>query len=121
MRRINKITSFPDYRQARQFEVVNPIKVLCPKNILMKPLNFSSDNLANQINKFLKQWQNKEPQACKCLKKYLGNHLRYYKSSARIRDKLKSTNALEKDKDDNKERIGYFQNQKDLELFIFSY
>ena len=49
-----------------------------------------------RINRFVKQWQDKEPLACKCLKKDLGDYLKYYEFPAKIRDKLKSTNALER-------------------------
>ena len=77
-----------------------------------------------RINKFLKQWQDKEPLACKCLKKDLGDYLRYYEFPAKIRDKLKSTNALERILREIRRitrRVGYFQNQRSLELFIFGY
>ena len=77
-----------------------------------------------RTNKFLKQWQNKEPQTCKCLKKDLGDYLRYYEFPAKIRDKLKSTNALERILREIRRitrRVGYFQNQRSLELFIFGY
>jgi transposase-like protein len=74
-----------------------------------------------RINKFLKEWQDKEPLACKCLKKDLQDYLRYYEFPARIRDKLKSTNTLERILREIRRianRVGYFQNQRSLELFI---
>jgi len=77
-----------------------------------------------RIDKFLKKWQNKESQACKCLKKDLQDYLKYYDFPAKIRDKLKSTNALERILREIRRivrRVGYFQNQRSLELFIFSY
>jgi putative transposase len=77
-----------------------------------------------RINKFVKNWHGKEPQACKCLQRDLADYLRYYEFPANIRDKLKSTNALERLLREIRriaKRVGYFQNQRSLELFIFGY
>ena len=77
-----------------------------------------------RIKKFLKEWENKEPSACKCLQKDLQDYLRYYEFPPKLRDKLKSTNVLERILREIRritKRVGYFQNQRSLELFIFGY
>jgi len=77
-----------------------------------------------RINKFLKIWKNKEPLACRCLQKDLQDYLRFYEFPSNIRNKLKSTNILERILREIRritKRVGYFQNQKSIELFIFGY
>ena len=77
-----------------------------------------------RIKKFLKEWEGKEPSVCKCLQKDLQDYLKFYEFPPELRDKLKSTNVLERILREIRriaKRVGYFQNQRSLELFIFGY
>ena len=89
-------------------------------------LVFKARNKSEAIfraKRFVEKWRYKEPYAVKSFQKDLEDYLKYYDFPKEIRKTIKSTNPLERilrELRRTTRRIGYFQNQKSLELFIFA-
>jgi putative transposase len=97
------------------------------RKILIKEASsiFKSSNKEEAIkrfNLFIKRWQNKEPFAVKTLKKDIEYYFAYFDFPPYLRNSLKSVNLLERVNRELRRiirRIGYFQNQKSLDVFIY--
>ncbi len=75
-----------------------------------------------RYNKFLKDWAEKEPGVVKTMKNNIEYYFTYFNFPADKRAILKSTNPLERINRELRRitrRVGYFQNQKSLDVFIY--
>lgn len=75
-----------------------------------------------RYNKFIKDWSSKEPLVAKTMKKDIEYYFTYFNFPADKRDSLKSTNPLERINRELRKitrRLGYFQNQRSLDTFIY--
>jgi putative transposase len=74
-----------------------------------------------RYNKFLRDWSAKEPAVIRTMKKDIEYYFTYFNFPQDKRDSLKSTNPLERINRELRKitrRFGYFQNQKNLDVFI---
>ena len=75
-----------------------------------------------KYNKFIRDWSVKEPLAVKTMKKDIEYYFTYFNFPEDKRNTLKSTNPLERINRELRKisrRLGYFQNQKSLDIFIY--
>jgi len=77
---------------------------------------------AVRYNKFLKEWAIKEPGAARTMKKDIEYYFTYFNFPADQRNRLKSTNPLERINRELRRisrRCGYFQSQRSLDIFTY--
>jgi len=75
-----------------------------------------------RYNKFIKDWSKKEPGVVRTMKHDIEYYFTYFNFPAEKRTVLKSTNPLERINRELRRitrRVGYFQNQKSLDIFIY--
>ncbi len=75
-----------------------------------------------RIRRFSNKWKGREPKAVDTLMRDIENYLVYYEFPGEIRDKIKSTNPIEslfRQMRVMTRRLGYFQSEKSLNVFIF--
>lgn len=76
----------------------------------------------DRYNKFLKGWNKKEPGVVKTMKNDIEYYFTYFNFPEDKRASLKSTNPLERINRELRRitrRVGYFQNQRSLDIFIY--
>ena len=76
----------------------------------------------SRYNKFLRDWDSKEPGVIRTMKKDIEYYFTYFNFPADKRDSLKSTNPLERINRELRRitrRVGYFQNQRSLDVFTY--
>ena len=76
----------------------------------------------SRYNKFIRDWSSKEPGVVRTMKKDIEYYFTYFNFPQNKRDFLKSTNPLERINRKLRRitrRVGYFQNQRSLDIFIY--
>ena len=76
----------------------------------------------SRYNKFVRDWSAKEPGVIRTMKKDIEHYFTYFNFPQNKRDSLKSTNPLERINRKLRRitrRVGYFQNQRSLDIFIY--
>ena len=76
----------------------------------------------SRYNKFIRDWSSKEPGVVRTMKKDIEYYFTYFNFPQNKRDFLKSTNPLERINRELRRitrRVGYFQNQRSLDIFIY--
>ena len=76
----------------------------------------------SRYNKFIRDWSSKEPGVVRTMKKDIEYYFTYFNFPQDKRNFLKSTNPLERINRELRRvtrRVGYFQNQRSLDIFIY--
>ena len=82
----------------------------------------SKEEAIKRYYSFIRRWQNIEPSSVKALQRDIEYYFTYFEFPSYLRNSLKSVNPLERINRELRritERIGYFQNQKSLNVFIY--
>lgn len=88
-------------------------------------LIFKAEDKTKAIRRYratIKHWQDEEPLAVKTLKRDIEQYFTYYDFAPDLRKTIKSTNPLERQLREVRgmnRRIGYFQNQRSLDIFVY--